>query len=229
MIVLDVQQGSQDWINARLGIPTASQFGRILTAKTRKPSASATKYLCELVAERIIGMPTEAASSEFMLRGSALEAEAVAAYEFDNDCTTTPVGFVLDDSGRWGCSPDRLVGDDGLLEIKCPSAAVHVAALLGMLDEEHVAQVQGQLWVTGRKWCDNLFYNPAMPSHTVRIYRDEDHIAALAVAVPEFCDRLDAAMSSIVGNATDGGSSAKAADTDGRDATAVSGFGRVER
>jgi len=199
MKILNVQQGSQEWINARLGIPTASAFGRILTAKTRKPSASAMKYLCELVAERLVGMPTDGASTDFMLRGSAMEREAVAAYEFDNDCTTTEVGFVMDDSGRWGCSPDRLVGEDGLLEIKCPSAGVHVAALLGLLDEEHAAQAQGQMWITGRRWADLMYFNPAMPTHTVRIERDEEHISQIAEAVRAFCDRLDEAMQHIIG------------------------------
>lgn len=206
MIVLDVKQGSQEWINARLGIPTASRFGNILTAKTRKPSASAMKYLCELIAERLIGMPTDGASTDFMLRGSALEAEAVAAYEFDHDCTAATVGFVLDDSRRWGCSPDRLVGEDGLLEIKCPSAGVHVAALLGLLDEEHAAQAQGQMWITGRRWVDLMYFNPAMPTHTVRIARDGEHIAQIAEAVRAFCDRLDMEHAKIVG--ADGGEAA---------------------
>lgn len=221
MIIMDVVQGTTEWLEARLGIPTASQFSRILTAKTRKLSASADKYLCELVAERLLGRQVNDASTDFMLRGSEMEAEAVEAYEFEHDCETVKVGFVLDDSRRWGCSPDRLVGEDGLLEIKCPGAVGHVAALLGMQDEEHFAQVQGQLWVTGRKWCDLSFYNPAMPCRVVRVERDEDYIAALAAAVPAFCDRLERSFAQITGSATDGGSSAKAADTDGKDAAAI--------
>lgn len=199
MIVFDFKQGSPEWLAIRTGIPTASRFGNILTAKTRKPSASAARYMCDLIAERIIGSPVDTASSEFMLRGSAMESEAVAAYEFEHDCECKAVGFVMDDSRRWGCSPDRLVGDDGLLEIKCPSAGVHVAALLGMQDDEHAAQAQGQLWITGRAWVDLMYYNPLMPTHTVRIERDEEHIGQIAAAVRDFCDRLDAAHSRIVG------------------------------
>lgn len=198
MIVLDVVQGTTEWLNARLGIPTASNFSRILTAKTRKPSSSSDKFMCELIAERLLGRSVNDASTDFMLRGTALEADAVAAYEFDNDVETVQVGFVLDDSRRWGCSPDRLVGDDGSLEVKCLGAANHVAALLGMLDDDHAAQVQGQMFVTGRAWTDLLFYNPDMPTHTVRIARDEVHIAALAAAVPAFCDRLDAAHAQLI-------------------------------
>lgn len=199
MIVHDLKQGSPEWIAARLGIPTASRFGEILTAKTRKPSSSAQKYMCGLIAERLIGSPVDNASSEFMLRGSAMESEAVAAYEFEHDCQTMLVGFVTDDLHRWGCSPDRLVGDEGLLEIKCPSAAVHVAALLGMRDEEHAAQAQGQLWITGRRWVDLLYYNPAMPTHRVRIERDEEHVGQIAAAVGAFCDTLEHAYETIIG------------------------------
>lgn len=198
MIVLDVKQGTQEWVASRLGIPTASRFSSIMTPKTRKPSASAAPYLCELVAERLTGYPANDASSDFMLRGSALEAEAAAAYEFDTGLSVSAVGFVLDDSRRFGCSPDRFVGEDGLLEIKCLSVANHVAAVLGMLDGEHVAQVQGQLWITGRQWVDLFFYNPAIAAHRVRIERDEKFIAALAENVEAFCERLERSHALIV-------------------------------
>jgi len=227
VIALDVVQGTTEWVNARLGIPTASNFSRIVTPKTRKLSSASDKYLCELVAERIIGRPMDDASTDFMARGSMLEPEAVKAYEFENDCETVKLGFALADSRRWGASPDRLVGEFGLLEIKCLSAANHVAAVLGMMDDEHFAQVQGQIWVTGRLWCDLFFFNPAMPSHTVRIERDADYCAALDAAVPAFADRVDEAHRKIVGAsagvwmAKDGGSLAMAASTEGMDAAAV--------
>lgn len=212
MIVLDLEQGTPDWIAARLGIPTASRFADILTPKTRKASASQGRYLCELLAERLTGYPANDITSDFMARGTSLEAEAAAAYEFDNDRMTEKVGFVLDDARRVGCSPDRLVGDDGLLEIKCLSVANHVAAVLGMKDSDHFAQVQGQLWLTGRAWADLFFYNPAVVSHTIRIERDEDFIAALSDEVDAFCVRLDEAQATIVGGV--------AADDDGPDAPA---------
>lgn len=200
MIVLDVQQGTPEWVAARLGIPTASRFSNIMTPKTRKPSASASPYLCELVAERLTGFPSDDASSDFMLRGTFLEAEAAAAYEFDTGLVASTVGFVLEDSGRFGCSPDRLVGEDGLLEIKCLSVANHVAAVLGMRDADHIAQVQGQLWITGRRWADLFFYNPAIVAHRIRIERDEEFIAVLSRSVEAFCDRLDEAYQMISGS-----------------------------
>ena len=100
------------------------------------------------------------------------------------------------------------------------------------MDDEHFAQVQGQLWVTGRLWNDLFFFNPAMPSHTVRIQRDNDYCAALDAAVPAFCDRVDEAYRRIVGDAAaswtvrDGGSLAMVASTEGMDAAAVQ-FGGV--
>jgi len=194
MIVLDVKQGSEAWHRARLGIPTASQFDRILTAKTRRLSSASDRYLYSLVAARILGHEVEAdAGSGFMLRGSALETAAISAYEFERDCDTKEVGFVLHDSRRWGCSPDRLVGDDGLLEIKCLAAANHFAALDGQRDDDHMSQCQGQMWVTGRLWVDLLFYNPDLPYTIHRIARDHEYIVDLAAAVEAFCDRLDKA------------------------------------
>jgi hypothetical protein len=201
MIIVDVQQGTQEWVAARLGIPTASRFSDIITPKTRKASASQGRYLCELVAERLTGFPANDASTDFMLRGSALEAEAVAAYEFDTQATTSKVGFVLDDSRSWGCSPDRLVGTDGLLEIKCLGVVNHVAAVLGMRDNDHDAQVQGQLWITGRKWADLFFFNPSIATHRIRVERDEKFIAALAENVAAFCRKLEEAHAMIVGDA----------------------------
>lgn len=193
MIVLDVVQGSPEWQRARLGIPTASRFEHILTPKTRKLSTSSGRYMCELLAERMLGFPVHEVSSGFMERGSELEARAASAYELENDVETERVGFVLRDDQRSGCSPDRLVGDKGGVQIKCVSAHVHIGALLGMEHEGHFAQVQGEMWVTEREWWDLMFYNPAMPSRTFRFVRDDDYIAALESAVPGFCDRLDAA------------------------------------
>ena len=102
MRVVECTQGSPAWVEARLGIPTASNFSRIITAKTAKLSSSAEGYLCELVAESLLGVPVDEATSSFMERGADLEAEAFARYELEYDVDTTPVGFVLRDDGRAG-------------------------------------------------------------------------------------------------------------------------------
>lgn len=193
MIVLPVKQGSLEWQRARLGIPTASNFSRILTRKTMKASASQGAYLCELVAERMLGVPMDDASSSFMERGSELEAKAVEEYEMETGQTCEVVGFVMDDTQRYGCSPDRLIGEDGGLEVKCLAAHNHVAAMLGMKDDDHYAQCQGAMMVTGRRWWVLRFFNPAMPSVSVRIDRNPDYIRVLDDAVHQFCGRVDEA------------------------------------
>jgi hypothetical protein len=191
MIRLDVEQGSAEWLAARLGIPTASQFHRILTPKTMKLSDQATGYACQLLAEQILGHEVDGASGTFMARGSILEAKAVEWYELERDVDTEKVGFVLRDDRRVGCSPDRLVGVDGLLEIKVPSAAVHVSYLLDDDGIGYRAQCQGQLWLTGRAWIDTLSFSPDMPNALVRVQRDEEFIGKLAAAVEQFISMLD--------------------------------------
>jgi hypothetical protein len=189
MIRLDCEQGSPEWFAARLGIPTASRFGDIITAKTLKLSASCERYAHELIASEVLGYDVELASSGFMARGTALESKAVSYYEMQHDCETETVGFILRDDRRVGCSPDRLVGTNGLLEIKCPSASVHIGYLL----EESIGyrlQVQGQLWLTEREWCDTVSYNPDLPSMFMREERDEKVIAAIAAGVDQFIEYM---------------------------------------
>lgn len=192
MIALDVLQGSPEWHAARLGLPTASQFDRILTPKTRKLAAGADGYMHELLAEWLTGEAMGPESRLFIERGTGLEASAVAWYEFQKDIETDAVGVCLRDDGRVACSPDRLIADDGGLEIKCPSATVHVANMLTM-GEKHYAQVQGGMWITGRSWWDLVSYHPEMPSAIVHVTRDDEFIGALAEAVDVFLCRLDEA------------------------------------
>lgn len=193
MIIIDVEQGTTAWQMARLGIPTASRFDSIITNKTAKLSESARKYAWELIAEQKLGTPVNDATSGFMQRGSILERKAVSWYELTREVDTEAVGFVLRDDRRVGCSPDRLVGADGLLEIKCPSAAVHVGYALG--DEgaaaDYRAQCQGQLWLTGRAWVDSLSWNPELEPAVVRVHRDEEYITKLAEAVDGFLAMMD--------------------------------------
>jgi hypothetical protein len=190
VIRLDVKQGSAEWHLARLGIPTASQFDRILTKKKRELAAGAEKYMHELLAEWLIGMPAGAEARGFMERGTNLESWAVGYYELQNDVDTEAVGFVLRDDRKVGCSPDRLVGDKGGLEIKVPSAQVHVANLLNMTDD-HFAQAQGCMWVCDREWWDLLSYHPDLPPAIVRIERDKQYIADLDRAMREFLPTLE--------------------------------------
>lgn len=189
MITLNVTQGTPEWLAVRLGIPTASNFDRIVTPKGAL-SASSEKYLNELVAEWFIGEPVTNQATEYMERGTTLEAEAVDWYQWDTQLSTSRIGFCTLDDGSAGCSPDLLVGGDGLAEIKCPSAPVHVGYLRGGIHDEYKCQTQGQLWITGRKWVDVMSFHPIMPKVRVRFDRDEEFIGKLAAAVAAFTVKL---------------------------------------
>lgn len=198
MIRLDHPQGSKAWSDARLGIPTASQFSRIITQKTLKVSESATGYRNELLAEWLLREPLDGGDFDFTQRGTALERGARKFYEMAREVEVDSVGLLLRDDRRCGGSPDGLVGTDGGLEIKCPSAAVHVGYLLGGESDKYRAQIQGNIWIAERAWWDFLSYHPTLPPALVRCHRDERFIAALAQAVDEFCDRLAAAKEELI-------------------------------
>jgi len=189
----DLAQGSDLWLDARLGIPTASEFDRILTPAKLELSKSSRAYMCRKLGEWMYGAPLEAFVSPWMERGQQLEAEAVRYYEMERDCGAVAVGLVLTDDGTAGASPDRLIGDDGLLEMKCPALETHVGYLLdpGSLLAEYRLQVQGQLWVcTDREWCDVMSYYPGFPAVIVRAMRDGKVQDALSQHIPAFVETM---------------------------------------
>ena len=191
MKVYSVVQGSSEWLQLRAGIPTASEFDKIVTPGG-KPSTSAELYMYRLLAERIIG-PEREFVSLWAQRGSEDEIKAVKFYELQADIDTTPVGFVTNDAGTVGCSPDRLVGEVGLLEIKVPSPAVHMKYLLTASSayEANKCQIQGQLWVSEREWVDVLSWHPRLPHALIRVQCDEAFIAKLASLVTAFSVELE--------------------------------------
>lgn len=184
-------QGSEEWLALRLGIPTASEFKRIVTP-TGRLSKQSRAYAIWLVTEKLLNRQLETfEKTEWMERGSMLEACAVEAYEFEADLITQPIGFITTDDGRYGCSPDRLVGDEGLVEIKCPAPQTQLRYLIDGFDGDYRPQVQGQLLVSERQWGDWVSYSPEMPMVRVRVQRDEDYIRGLRAALDEFCDIKD--------------------------------------
>jgi len=197
VIHVECEQGSVEWISHRLGIPTASRFGDIITEKTVKPSASAEKYIARLVAEWMLGMPLDEDGQGFMARGTELEASAVAFYELQQDIDVVRCGFCLTDDQQVGASPDRFVGEDGLLEIKVPSAMVHVGYLLGN-PMSHRAQVQGQLYVCEREWADLLSWHPTLPPSIVRKNRDDVFLKKFEPILKQFVQRLDEAKQQMI-------------------------------
>jgi hypothetical protein len=193
--IIECEQGSEEWRLARCGIPTASRFSDILAKGEGKTRA---KYLRELAAETLRGYPEpDAYSNAHMERGHEQEDEARALYAL----TYAPVrrvGFLR--NGRAGSSPDSLVGEDGGLEIKSALGHIQVERITrGVVPPEHVAQVQGNIWISEREWWDFMSYSPDMPPFVVRAYRDEAYIAKLAAAVEAFNEELDALVSSIRG------------------------------
>jgi hypothetical protein len=199
VIVLPCKQGGSEWLKARLGIPTASSFDKILTSSTMKASTQAPGYMQELLAEWLIGVPSNNEASGFMDRGTRLEPQARSWYSFDRDVDVKEVGVVLRDDRMVGSSPDGLVGEEGTLEIKTHSAKVHVGHLLnGMEPGGYFAQIQGALWLTGRKWTDLLAYHPDLPPVVVRVARSEAYIAALNVAVSTFVEHMQRARTRLI-------------------------------
>lgn len=185
-------QGTPEWFAARVGCLTASRAGDLMARTKTGPSASRANLLTQLAVERLTGTPVDTFQNGAMQRGVELEPVARAAYEANKGILVEEVGFILHPSiPRVGASPDGFVGDDGLLEIKCPSAmAKHLDALRsGAHAVEYRWQLQHQLWVTGRSWADVVSFDPRWPEHLqlaiTRVERDKSAIAELEAACIE--------------------------------------------
>ncbi len=194
MKVYDCQQGSPEWYAARLGKVTASCFSDATSSgRGSNPSVTRKNYMLRLVAERMTGLPAESYSNKAMEWGSEAEQDAREYYEALNGCEVRQIGFIERDENVGG-SPDGLVGDDGLLEIKCPFPTTHIKYILAdKMPAEYVKQVQGNLWVAERKWCDFISYDPRVrqrPYFCKRVYRDEDYIKKLHVGTIMFIDDM---------------------------------------
>jgi len=196
MIIETATQRDDDWFDARLGKATASRFKDVMaTLKNGNPAQAQQDYLTELVVERLTQQPVQKFATAAMNWGTEQEAAARLAYERYADIEVQETGFVAHDTLMAGCSPDGLVYWDGLLEIKCPwNTGVHIETLLNGMPEHHTAQVQGQMWITGRDWCDFVSYDPRMPVelqlHVQRIERDEAFIADLERRVTSFLQEV---------------------------------------
>lgn len=190
MEVYTCTQGSEEWFAARAGIPTASQFATVM-ASGRNGGESKTRrtYMLKLAGEVLTGQPMDSHSNAHMERGHEMEPEARHLYAFMHDCDPELIGFIR--NGDKGCSPDALVGSDGLLEIKTKMAHLTIDALLrDEFPPEHKAQCQGQLWVAERDWIDLAIYWPGLPLFVKRATRDEAYIKDMAAAVDAFNEEL---------------------------------------
>jgi len=196
VILETATQRDADWYAARVGKATASRFRDAIAAlKSGAPAQAQRDYLTELVVERLTGQRVQKFATAAMQWGTEQEPAARAAYERVTGRIVEETGFVAHDTLLAGCSPDGLVDWDGLVEIKCPyNSAVHIETLLHGMPADHIPQVQGQMWITGRQWCDFVSYDPRMPEplqlHVQRIQRDPSFIADLEARITSFLQQV---------------------------------------
>jgi len=184
--IIDCEQRSEEWFKVRMGIPTASMFGVILAqSDERKGRAS---YMRKLAGEIITKIPMESYTNDDMERGNQQEPEILARYQFEQDTEVHHVGFIK--NGNKGCSPDGLLGDDGMVQIKSAAPHVMIDILLGRdfgPPKKHLTQCMGELWVAERQWTDLVVgSSPALPLARWRIHRDTRYINDIEVAVHHF-------------------------------------------
>lgn len=189
----EIEQGSAQWLAIRAGIPTSSEFSNIVTPKEGRLSKSAEKYANKLAAEIYMREPIQNEYVSFdMERGKILEQKAADAYEQITGIKTRIAGFVTDDKGMYGCSPDRYVGEIGLVEIKCLKPENHMEILLSQkMPDDYKPQVQGQLLICeDRKWVDIWYYHPRLPAVLIRNERDEKYQEKLKEGLEGFWNIL---------------------------------------
>lgn len=199
-----IEQGTEQWHAMRLGKATASRIADIIAkGRSGAEAKSRLNYRAELVVERLTQTPTEGFTSGPMQWGTDNEPLARVAYEFRHNVEVVQAAFIDHPSIEMtGASPDGLVGDDGLVEIKCPNTATHIATLRGgKIDARYQTQMQWQMACTGRAWCDFVSYDPRMPEalqmHVQRVQRDQDRIDELEAAVSAFLSEVDEEMKAL--------------------------------
>jgi putative phage-type endonuclease len=202
MNVVNFEQGSDEWLQARVGLVTASRVSDVLAKTKSGPSTSRASYLGELVAERLTGVSAASPyQNDDMRRGVELEPLARAAYEVHTGSVVEQCGLVLHPTLKAGASPDGLV-DDGLLEIKCPRTYIHIDYLEGRRPPpKYVAQMAWQCICTGRQWVDFVSYDPRMPERlqlfVARYTPDLNYLRELEAEVTAFIAEVDAKVESL--------------------------------
>ena len=192
MEIFNCEQGTDEWLMCRMGIPTASMFSTVMASgKGGSESKTRRTYMLKLVGERITGELSENYKNEHMQRGNEMEPEARAAYEFMNNVTCVQVGFIKNHGA--GASLDSIVNDDGAVEIKTKLPHLQLDVLLSdAVPAEHIPQIQGQMWISEREWVDFVSYWPKLPMFTKRVYRDDAYInTKLWPAIDKFNEELD--------------------------------------
>lgn len=198
-----IQQRTEAWMQQRCGKVTASRVSDIMAKTKSGPSASRANYMAELICERLTGQQAERFSSAAMDWGTATEPQARAAYEFMTDRAVVETGLVDHPSiPMFGASPDGLVGDDGLIEIKCPNTATHIETLLAeTVPGKYMTQMQVQMICAGRVWCDFVSFDPRLPPDLQiwikRVPADAEMQAEITAEVTKFLGELGSKIASL--------------------------------
>lgn len=195
----DVEQATLKWLRLHLGRPTASSFSSILTTDMELRKGEGVKtYIYEKCAEVWRNEPLPQFASFQTDQGLLREEKAKPAFEMENNCKIIPCGFVESADRRCGCSPDGLIGEDGGIEIKCPEAQTHVKYLIeNKLPNDYVQQVQGSLYVTGRKWWKFYSWRAKFPPFVLTVERDEELMEKIDASMQKFYAQLDEAMATL--------------------------------
>jgi len=188
--IIDCEQNTPEWFAARSGIPTASEYSTILAEGRKKgtPSITRQKYLYRLLGERLTGEMEEGYTNATLERGHVMEPEAADMYAFMTSTDPQVIGFIR--NGEKGCSPDRLIGEDGMLQIKTAKPSVLLSILEAGGTDDHLIQCQGEIWTAEREWNDLFIYWPGLPPFMKRYYRDEEVIKRISDGVDKFLDEL---------------------------------------
>jgi hypothetical protein len=206
--LLDCEQGSELWQQARCGLVTASRCGDVIDcyksgAKKGQETAARASYRSELICEILTGFPYPQYVSQEMQWGIDQEPFARAAYEMERDVLVETCGFVLHpDVARFGASPDGLVGEHGMIQIKCPKTSTHLGWMLaGGVPREHCPQMLAEMACTGRAWCDFVSFDPRLPAHLQlfvrRFERHEPFILGLETEVVHFNREIENVLAAL--------------------------------
>lgn len=204
MIFVQCQQGTPEWHQARSGVITASCFAEAVSKMSRvsgkrkagDPTSASDKYAADLAIERISGQPYGAPPKAWVLdRGHEMEALARMHYEARTGGIADEAGLVLTEDRLFGYSTDGFVGDDGLIEIKAPIDSLKICEIMDGDIAEYMHQMQGGMWITGRKWCDFIMYVPDLANagkdlYVRRVMRDDDFIDAMVLELAAFAQRV---------------------------------------
>jgi putative phage-type endonuclease len=199
-----MEQGSDAWFNIRIGKVTASRVADVLAKTKTGYSTTRDNYMAQLVCERLTGQKGESFTNAAIQHGIETEAYARAAYEARRDVLVDEVGFVSHPTIEMsGASPDGLVGDDGLIEIKCPNTATHIETLLSeSVPNKYYTQMQFQIACTGRKWCDFLSFDNRLPTElqmfVKRVPRDDVYIRLIEDEIVKFLGELDTKINQLM-------------------------------